>query len=162
MSYKTTLFLAECALTGLIALAGDVIVAVNVNTPGLYGQIVLGGGLPTPELIMPRPTIVVAAPVAEVAPEPLYLHVPPGYERHWAKHCREYNACERPVYFVSDRWYHDVYTPHRMSHHDEERRDWDRHDDHDRGHWRDHDEHEHGHDHDRGRGHDHDDHDHDR
>jgi hypothetical protein len=105
------------ALAGLLALcpaayAADVGVSVNVNVPGIYGQINIGE-LPAPELLLPRPVIAVPAPVAVSAPppEPLYLHVPPGHEKHWARHCREYDACGRPVYFVSQRWYQDVYVP---------------------------------------------------
>ncbi len=132
------------------AVAGDVSVSVNLAAPGLYGQINIGGDIPVPpapELILPRP--IVAVPVAVVPggspPVPLYLHVPPGHEKHWAKHCREYNACGRPVYFVSDRWYNEVYTPRYRGHDD-------------RGEWRENGEHEHGHghDHEHGHGHDHD------
>lgn len=173
-----------------LALAGDVSVSVNLNTPGVYGQLTIGGDVPAPELIMPR--AVIAVPSREVVatpPPPLYLHVPPGYERHWARHCREYDACGRPVYFVSERWYHDVYTPRhefherereehfrqemrahdeheREVHHAEERDHWrEEHHEHDRDsdrhdHDRDHDHHDHDHGHD---DHDHDhDHDHDR
>lgn len=140
-----------------MAFAGDVSVSVNLAAPGLYGQITLGGGVPTPELIMPQavvaipPRVVVASP-----PPPLYLHVPPGHERHWAKHCHEYNACGRPVYFVSDRWYHDVYTPrHQMHEHEhEERREEHRDEQYRHEHEREirHEEHEHEHDHDHDRG----------
>jgi hypothetical protein len=31
--------------------------------------------------------------------------------QNWRKHCRKYNACGRPVYFVQDNWYNDVYVP---------------------------------------------------
>jgi len=181
--------LLACAIVGAAgtlamqapALAGDVSVSVNLAAPGLYGQINIGGEVPVPpapELLLARP--VVAVPVAMVpgAPPPpaLYLHVPPGHERHWAKHCREYDACGRPVYFVSDRWYNDVYTP-RWREHEHARGDWrrderERHEEHER--WEDHErrehdrdarhyeEHEHDHDHDygdhgdHGHGHDHD------
>jgi hypothetical protein len=125
------------------AVAADVSVAVNVNVPGVYGQIALGE-LPPPELILPRPVVAVPARVvmAGPPPEPLYLHVPPGHEKHWEKHCREYNACGRPVYFVSHRWYQDVYAPRhesrRVEHYEE----------HDHGHGHGHD-HGHGQDHDR-------------
>lgn len=105
------------ALVGLLAsgpaaYAADVGVSVNVNVPGIYGQVSIGQ-LPAPELLLPRPVMVVPAPVAVSAPppQPLYLHVPPGYEKHWARHCREYDACGRPVYFVSQRWYNEVYVP---------------------------------------------------
>jgi hypothetical protein len=154
-----------------MAFAGDVSVSVNLNAPGLYGQITIGGDVPAPELILPRPVVAVAPREVIVSPPPpLYLHVPPGHERHWAKHCREYNACGRPVYFVSDRWYHDVYTPrHFHGHEHEERREEHYRDEHDRHeHEREirHEEeryhdHDHDRDHDHGHGHDRDDKDHD-
>ncbi|MEP6657815.1 MAG: hypothetical protein ABJC33_11310, partial [Betaproteobacteria bacterium] len=28
----------------------------------------------------------------------------------WRKHCRKYNACGQPVYFVQENWYNDVYA----------------------------------------------------
>ena len=162
-----------------MALAGDVSVSVNLNTPGIYGQLTIGGDVPTPELIMPRPVIAVPSrEIVETPPPALYLHVPPGHERHWARHCHEYNACGRPVYFVSDRWYHDVYTPRREIHeHEREehfRQEMREHEEHDRemhrqeerDHWREeHHEHDrdydrHDHDHDRGHDRDHDHHDH--
>ena len=154
------------------ALAGDVSVSVNLAAPGVYGQLTIGGEVPVPpapELLLPQPIVAVPVVIAPGAPPPaLYLHVPPGHERHWAKHCHEYNACGRPVYFVSDRWYNEVYTPRYHVHDgDRAREDWRRdehyrHEEHegdhgrrdwDHGH-RDHDE-DHGHhDHDEGHGHD--------
>jgi hypothetical protein len=41
----------------------------------------------------------------------LMNRVPPGHAKHWNKHCRKYNACGQPVYFVQDRWYQQVYVP---------------------------------------------------
>src|SRR5581483_2450196 len=118
-----------CALAGAAgtlamqapALAGDVSVSLNVATPGLYGQLTIGGEVPVPpapELILPRPVVAIPVAVVPGVPPPpaLYLHVPPGHERHWAKHCHEYGACGRPVYFVSDRWYNEVYTPRYHAH----------------------------------------------
>jgi len=156
------------------AFAGDVSVSVNLATPGVFGQLTIGGEVPVPpapELLLPRAVVAVPAPVVVGAapPPPMYLHVPPGYERHWARHCREYNACGRPVYFVSDRWYNQVYTPRYHGHHEgdwrrdeherheEMRHEEMRHEEHEREVRRA--EFEHGHDHDRGR--DHYDHDHD-
>lgn len=157
------------------ALAGDVSVSVNLATPGLYGQINIGGDVPAPpapELLIPRPVVAVPVVVAHGAPPPppLYLHVPPGHERHWARHCHEYNACGRPVYFVSDRWYNEVYTPrwreHEHGHEDWRRAEHERHEAHER--YEEHErreqerdarryeEHEHGrdhHDHDHDHGH---------
>jgi hypothetical protein len=54
---------------------------------------------------------------AGVVYQPIYLHVPPGHEKKWSKHCSKYNACNRPVYFVHDKWYNDVYVPHYQAQH---------------------------------------------
>ena len=38
---------------------------------------------------------------------------PPGHAKHWAKHCREYNACGRPVYFVKSAEYEPGFRERR-------------------------------------------------
>ena len=124
--YEKALLVLALALVSSRLFAADISVAVG--EPGFYGRIVIGD-FPQPEVIYGRPIIVEPAREAYA---PIYLRVPPGYERHWDRHCREYHACRRPVYFVRDKWYREVYVPHwRRSHerHDEGRgyRD-DRHD----------------------------------
>ena len=99
------------------ALAADVGVSISVGEPGFYGQIDLGNA-PPPALVYSRPIVVEPAPVGVVA-EPMYLRVPPGYAKHWRKHCAQYHACGRPVYFVQDRWYNQVYVPHYRREHAE-------------------------------------------
>lgn len=125
------------------AFAGDVGVSISVGQPGFYGQINIGNA-PLPQLVYAQPVVIQRAPEF-VSATPLYLHVPPGHEKHWSKHCAEYNACGRPVYFVRDDWYNNVYVPryrHGGGDHDEV------HADHDHGHGHEkndgHDE-EHGH-----------------
>ena len=135
------------------AYAGDVGVSLSFDQPGIYGQINIGN-VPAPQLIYAQPVMVAPPPPAVMVPAPLYLHVPPGYEVHWRRHCAEYHACGRPVYFVRDGWYRNVYVPARR---DYEQREWREH--HDRGEHRGEDrrdwrEHRHGH----GHGHGHDDH----
>ena len=99
------------------ALAADVGVSINVGEPGFYGRIDIGD-VARPALIYPRPIIIQRGPVP-VAPEPIYLRVPPGQARHWSRFCARYNACGRPVYFVQDRWYNNVYVPrYRREHGD--------------------------------------------
>ena len=105
---KHYLLLAALAVTAGPALAGDVNVAVSVGEPGFYGQIVIGNA-PPPPVIYARPIVVRQAPEYVAAP-PIYLHVPPGHEKHWRKHCAEYNACGRPVYFVHHDWYEHEYV----------------------------------------------------
>ena len=112
--------------------------------PGVYGQVVLGNA-PPPPVVYQQPVVVEPAPVVMGAPplEPLYLHVPPGHAKHWNKHCHEYHACNRPVYFVRSQEYEPGFDMERWR---REHRDQD----HDRGHGKhgDHDEHDRG-DHDR-------------
>ncbi len=124
--------LFAAALISLVApaFAGDIGVSINFAQPGIYGQITLGD-VQAP-VIYAQPVVVQPAPEFAAAP-PIYLHVPPGYEKHWGHHCAEYHACGRPVYFVREDWYQREYLP--------------RHEHFDRGH---------GHGHDEGRGHHHD------
>jgi hypothetical protein len=96
--------------------------------PGVYGQVAIGNGPPPPVvyaqpvIAQPAPVIVGAAPV-----EPIYLHVPPGHAKNWHKHCHEYHACERPVYFVRSEEYQPGY--HEHGHHDEDHGHGHHHDD---------------------------------
>jgi len=134
----------KCILLGVAALAAtatcaaaDVGISINVNEPGLYGEITLGNVPQPPQLIYAQPVVVVRD--SRHVEAPIYLHVPPGHERHWSKHCAEYHACGRPVYFVRDDWYYREYAPRH------------RHGDDDQG---EHEEHRH--DHGKGHGHKHD------
>lgn len=103
--------------TSTPALAADVGVSINVGEPGFYGQIDIGN-VSRPALVYPQPVIIQRVPVGIVA-EPMYLHVPPGHAKHWRRYCARYNACDRPVYFVQDRWYNNVYVPqYRREHGD--------------------------------------------
>jgi hypothetical protein len=92
----------------------EVGVAITVGEPGFYGQIVLGDVYPAPVLIYPEPIII---DHSHPGGRPMYLHVPPGHAKDWRKHCRHYNACGYPVYFVQTSWYDDVYVPtYRQQH----------------------------------------------
>ena len=83
------------------AIAADVGVSVQVGEPGFYGRIDIGS-FPQPQVIYPRPVMIQRVSVGLVGP-PIYLRVPPGHAKKWAKHCHKYNACGQPVYFVQDR-----------------------------------------------------------
>ncbi|MBV8660226.1 MAG: hypothetical protein JO142_20600 [Burkholderiales bacterium] len=144
------LAILAAAFAAQSALAADVGVSINVGQPGFYGQIDIGNV--APQVIYTEPVYIQRPPVGVVY-EPLYLRVPPGHEKHWEKHCGEYHACGRPVYFVREDWYQNRYR-----HHEDEDRDHDRghHDhEHDR-HWDDEDHDRRDHDRDHGRGHGHD------
>lgn len=46
-------------------------------------------------------------------PPPIYLYVPPGHQKKWAKHCGQHNACGQPVYFVKESWVRERYEESR-------------------------------------------------
>jgi hypothetical protein len=114
---KRFLFVAALAVAAPLSFAADVGVSVSVGQPGFFGHIDIGN-VPQPQLIYPQPVLIQQLPRG-MAPQPIYLHVPPGHEKHWDKHCRKYNACGRPVYFVQDNWYNEVYVPHYRTSHDD-------------------------------------------
>lgn len=111
---------AAIALASSHAIAADVGVSISVEEPGFYGRLDIGN-FPRPQLIYPQPIVVQQA--RGIVYEPVYLRVPPGHARDWRKHCHRYEACGRPVYFVEDRWYNDVYVPRYREHHRGERGD---------------------------------------
>ena len=85
----------------------DAGVSISVGHPGFYGRIDIGD-FPKPRLIFPEPVIIERVVVPR---PPIYLHVPPGHAKNWAKHCHKYDACGRRAYFVEEMWYRDVYVP---------------------------------------------------
>ncbi|MGI8931735.1 MAG: hypothetical protein ACR2FK_05070 [Sphingomicrobium sp.] len=97
------------ALAAASALAADVRVSITMGQPGYYGRVDIGG-FPQPSVIYAEPVVVQSVPVGVVRPA-VYMHVPPGHAKKWDKHCRKYNACGQPVYFVEERWYSDTYAP---------------------------------------------------
>ena len=121
------------SVAALITLAGtaaatttNVGVSVSVGQPGFYGHIDIGN-MPPPRIIYPAPVVIQPVPVGVVV-QPVYLRVPPGHEKNWGKHCRKYNACGQPVYFVQQNWYVNEYAPAYRHEHGM------REDDHGRGH----------------------------
>ena len=124
---------ALLAGTGL-SRAGDLDVRIMLSgevAPGVYGQVRIGND-PPPPLVYAQPMLIV---VQAAPPPPIYLHVPPGHARNWRKHCREYNACNRPVYFIRSEEYQPGYVY--------------------RGNGREHDGREHGNGREHGDGHEH-------
>lgn len=124
----SVLALACAAIAPQWASAADVGVSISVGQPGFYGQIDIGN-VARPQLIYAQPVWVQRQPV-QVAP--IYLRVSPGHEKNWSKHCKHYDACGRPVYFVRDDWYRNTYVPYYRERgegrgdHDRDRRDDDR------------------------------------
>jgi hypothetical protein len=107
---KRLAFAALLSATALTAAAADVGISVSVGQPGFYGQIDIGN-VPRPAVIYPQPVVIQRVAVAQPL-QPVYLRVPPGHAKNWGKHCHRYDACARPVYFVQDDWYNNVYVPH--------------------------------------------------
>ncbi len=106
----TTIFATLFTMVLSEAKAG---VSISVGEPGFYGRIDIGND-PPPRLIYGEPVIV--RRVKTWYP-PIYLRVPPDHRRNWYRHCDAYGACGRPVYFVDDGWYQDVYVPRYREHH---------------------------------------------
>lgn len=101
--------IVAAATTTTPAVAADIGLSVSIGQPGFYGRIDIGNQ-PQPMLVYPTPVIIQPVPVGVVY-QPLYLHVPVGHQKDWRKHCREYDACGRPVYFVQEDWYNNEYAP---------------------------------------------------
>ena len=85
----------------------DVGVSIGISQPGVYGRIDIGR-FPQPAVVVSQPVYVVKQPRRV---EPVYLWVPPGHQKNWAKHCGRYNACGVPVYFVREDWYRSHVAP---------------------------------------------------
>jgi hypothetical protein len=99
-------------------------VSVAVSQPGVYGRIDIGNVPQPPVVVYPQPVIIAPPQHVVVQPQPVYLYVPPGHQKHWAKHCAQYNACGQPVYFVQENWYRTQYVP-AVQRHDHDRDDGD-------------------------------------
>lgn len=96
---------AALVLFALHAAAQDVRVTISGEVaPGVYGRVDIGSR--PPPLVQPQPVLVVKQP--KPAP-PIYMHVPPGHAKNWSKHCKRYNACGVPVYFVKSAEYEPGY-----------------------------------------------------
>ena len=109
--------LASAAITAALSAsfvhAADVGVSISVGQPGFYGQIDIGD-YPRPRVIYREPRIIERM---EIDHPPIYMRVPPGHAKHWDKHCHEYGACNRRVYFVQDHWYNREYVPRYQERH---------------------------------------------
>ena len=156
------LILALSLLAASAPVLAQTSVSIAVGQPGFYGRLDLGD--------FGRPNVVYEQPVmverhTRYVAEPMYLRVPPGHMKHWNKHCRQYNACGRQVYFVRDDWYQNTYAPRYremhggrgqgQQHRGDERGDRDEHRGNGRGNDRDHGPGQ-GHDKGHGNGHGHD------
>ena len=104
------------------ALSADVSVAVTIGHPGFYGPIEMGG-YERPPLMYSRP-ITIQRVRRGPAVQPMYVNVPRHHAKNWRRYCGRYQACNRPVYFVRNDWYSDVYAPQYREQHRHDRNDW--------------------------------------
>ena len=123
-------------ITATPLLAADIGLSISVGEPGFYGRIDIGKTA-KPEVIYARP-VIIHQRHSEAYVEPIYLRVPPGYEKHWGKHCHQYNACGQPVYFVRDSWYDRTYASRDHEHNKRWSGRRDEHEHHGHEHGRDH------------------------
>ncbi len=112
--FAPVVILAALLPISLPARAETPIINLSVGgqvSPGVYGQVQFGNA-PPPPVFYPQPTIIVQPPAGRLL-EPIYMNVPPGHAKNWARYCRRYNACDRPVYFVRSAEYEPGYRRHR-------------------------------------------------
>jgi hypothetical protein len=147
---RLTLFAGALIVGAGVSHAGGLDIHVLLSgevAPGLYGQVNIGDERPPP-VVYTQPLLI--EPQRD-PPAPVYLHVPPGHARNWRRHCHEYNACNRPVYFVRSQEYDPEYQRHYRDHEHErelQRQRWqERARNEDREHGRDHDGDERGREH---------------
>jgi hypothetical protein len=97
------------ALSIAPASAQDVRVTISGEvSPGVYGRVDIGGR-PPPPVFYPQPVVIVRPAKPGPPLTPIYMHVPPGHAKNWSKHCKKYNACNHPVYFVKSAEYEPGY-----------------------------------------------------
>jgi hypothetical protein len=109
---KRFLTLIALLTSPLLAMAANVGFNINLGDDNYYGPVQLEGM--QPQLVYNSPVIIQRS---RVAYPPLYLRVPPRYYSNWGAYCNQYNACNRPVYFISDDWYRTAYIPrYRQGH----------------------------------------------
>ena len=108
---KIPALLSMVACLAVFPAAADTITWTGSIAPGVYGRVEFGNG-PPPPVVYADPVIVVQPPRRVAPPPPIYLSVPPGHAKHWSKHCAQYHACDRPVYFVRS----DEYEPRGKGH----------------------------------------------
>jgi hypothetical protein len=112
---KRLLLSALLIASPLICNAG-ISVNLNLGDPGFYGPVDIVGA-PPPQLVYSTPRIVVRG---RRSYSPLYLRVPVIYIQDWPRYCHyysNYNACDRPVYFVQDSWYQGTYVNYYQRRH---------------------------------------------
>jgi hypothetical protein len=100
--------LALIAIGSAAPLLAEVSAPVTLGEPEFYGRLELDEGYYRPRVVHDRP-VVLDRRFQNMAP--IYVRAPRDQYRDWRRHCAKYDACERPVYFVRDEWYTQIYAP---------------------------------------------------
>lgn len=122
-----TLIAGAALVAAAIPALAQTSVSISVGQPGFYGHINIGDFGPPP-VVYAQP-VVIEQPARYYEAAPVYLRVPEGHRKHWARFCGRYHACGQRVYFVQDSWYTNTYVPryrevHREHYRAPERRDY--------------------------------------
>jgi len=130
MNLKSLLAAVVLLTAAVPAMGANVGVSINIGQPDFYGRLDIND-YPPPRVIYAKPVIIERHRVVE---QPVYVRVPQNYRKDWKRYCGRYDACGRPVYFVDNRWYNDVYVPRYREREKGRGHDHDHgHDDHARG-----------------------------
>ena len=103
--HRTFVNIAVLLMASVAAGAHATNISLSVGgevAPGVYGRVDIGNA---PPAVLYAQPVVIMRPARPVAVQPVYMHVPPGHAKNWAKHCHKYNACAQPVYFVKSAEY---------------------------------------------------------
>jgi hypothetical protein len=117
MLMYTTKFPSVLSLAAL-CVASSLATAAQDPAAGMFGAIDRNS-FPTVEVSNPRPVkgqhIHAQAWTPQTAlrgwESPIFLHVRQGEELRWSMRCKDYDACNVPVFFVSESWFRNVYLP---------------------------------------------------
>jgi hypothetical protein len=115
-NFMTSVAVAAALIPAMSAQSADIGVSIEIAQPGVYGRVDIGRFPQPPAVVLTIPVIIEPPRVVLAQPvQPVYLWVPLGHRKDWGKHCRHYNACGVPVYFVRHDWYEEqVMVPHRQ------------------------------------------------
>ena len=103
------MFIRSLPLGAALSLGAVVPTLASGVDPSLYGKLDVSH-LKKPQTIHRRP-VVADSQARKSTKTPIYVHLAPGQEQHWASHCSLYAACNVPVYFVTEGWFMNVYLP---------------------------------------------------
>jgi hypothetical protein len=99
----------QCRAIFVLGIAAVTAAAATAAESGIYGRLDVQGLTP-PQVLNPKPVLADASSARASMPA-VYVHIPPGDEKHWRARCRLYDACDVPVHFVTETWFVDVYLP---------------------------------------------------